>query len=445
MVKGEISELEQYNDLDETTFAEYDRVTLLPSVDVFKNIVKNNIKNSIINNTSASLILFDIDNFKHVNDSFGHEFGDSMLRIISSEVRNSINREVLICRYSGNTFILFQNSESENEIEKTIEEIFNVFKQSHEDIYLTISMGISVVPKDGISYDFLLKNADIAMYEAKQNGKNNYKFFSNEMGNKVVKEYALQKELRTSLENNEIYVVYQPKVSLEDSTVQGFEALARWNNKKFGEISPGKFIPLAEESKMIVPIGSFVLEEACRKIKFLSSKGYTDFKIAVNLSEVQFQEEIVINVLRKLIKKYQISSRHLELEITESMFMKSFESNLKVLEEIKDMGITIALDDFGTGYSSFSYLTKLPIDVLKIDRSFILDVCTNPKEKCMVEGIIRLAHQLGIQVVAEGVEEEEQVEYLKAIFCDFVQGYYFSRPKPFNEIIDIVGKKYKKC
>lgn len=269
--------------------------------------------------------------------------------------------------------------------------------------------------------------------------------FSNEMGNKVVKEYALQKELRTSLENNEIYVVYQPKVSLEDSTVQGFEALARWNNKKFGEISPGKFIPLAEESKMIVPIGSFVLEEACRKIKFLSSKGYTDFKIAVNLSEVQFQEEIVINVLRKLIKKYQISSRHLELEITESMFMKSFESNLKVLEEIKDMGVTIALDDFGTGYSSFSYLTKLPIDVLKIDRSFILDVCTNPKEKCMVEGIIRLAHQLGIQVVAEGVEEEEQVEYLKAIFCDFVQGYYFSRPKPFNEIIDIVGKKYKKC
>lgn len=443
MVKGEISELEQYNDLDETTFAEYGRVTLLPSVDVFKNIVKNNIKNSIINNTSASLILFDIDNFKHVNDSFGHEFGDSMLRIISSEVRNSINREVLMCRYSGNTFILFQNSESE--IEKTIEEIFNVFKQSHEDIYLTISMGISVVPKDGISYDFLLKNADIAMYEAKQNGKNNYKFFSNEMGNKVVKEYALQKELRTSLENNEIYVVYQPKVSLEDSTVQGFEALARWNNKKFGEISPGKFIPLAEESKMIVPIGSFVLEEACRKIKFLSSKGYTDFKIAVNLSEVQFQEEIVINVLRKLIKKYQISSRHLELEITESMFMKSFESNLKVLEEIKDMGITIALDDFGTGYSSFSYLTKLPIDVLKIDRSFILDVCTNPKEKCMVEGIIRLAHQLGIQVVAEGVEEEEQVEYLKAIFCDFVQGYYFSRPKPFNEIIDIVGKKYKKC
>lgn len=443
MVKGEISELEQYNDLDETTFAEYDRVMLLPSVDVFKNIVKNNIKNSIINNTSASLILFDIDNFKHVNDSFGHEFGDSMLRIISSEVRNSINREVLMCRYSGNTFILFQNSESE--IEKTIEEIFNVFKQSHEDIYLTISMGISVVPKDGISYDFLLKNADIAMYEAKQNGKNNYKFFSNEMGNKVVKEYALQKELRTSLENNEIYVVYQPKVSLEDSTVQGFEALARWNNKKFGEISPGKFIPLAEESKMIVPIGSFVLEEACRKIKFLSSKGYTDFKIAVNLSEVQFQEEIVINVLRKLIKKYQISSRHLELEITESMFMKSFESNLKVLEEIKDMGITIALDDFGTGYSSFSYLTKLPIDVLKIDRSFILDVCTNPKEKCMVEGIIRLAHQLGIQVVAEGVEEEEQVEYLKAIFCDFVQGYYFSRPKPFNEIIDIVGKKYKKC
>ena len=445
MVKEEISELEQYHDLDEITFAEYDRVTLLPSVDVFKNIVKNKIRNSIRNNTSASLILFDIDNFKDVNDSFGHEFGDNMLRMISSEVRNSIHSEALMCRYSANTFILFQSSESEHEIKETIEEIFNVFKQSHEDIYLTISMGISVVPKDGISYDFLLKNADIAMYEAKQNGKNKYEFFSNEMGNKVVKEYALKKELRTSLENNEIYVVYQPKVSLENYTVQGFEALVRWNNKKFGEISPGKFIPIAEESKMIVPIGSFVLEEVCRKIKFLSSKGYNNFKIAVNLSEVQFQEEIINNVLRKLIKKYQISSRHLELEITESMFMKSFESNLKVLKEIKDIGITIALDDFGTGYSSLSYLTKLPIDVLKIDRSFILDVCNNPKEKCMVESIIRLSHQLGIQVVAEGVEEEEQAEYLKAIFCDFVQGYFFSKPKHFNEIIDMVDKKYKKC
>lgn len=441
MVKGEISKLEQYHDLEETTFIEYDRITLLPSIDIFKEEVKNNIRNYMLNDKISALILFDIDNFKHVNDSFGHEFGDRMLKNISDKIRNSINDNILMCRYSGNTFILFQsNADNQSEIIDTVSRIFNIFKQPQEQIYLTISMGIALVPEDGINYNILMKNADIAMYEAKQNGKNKYKFFSNEMGNKVIKAYALQKELRTSLDNNEIYVVYQPKVLLENSTVKGFEALARWNNKKFGQVSPGKFIPLAEESKMIVPIGTFVLEEVCKKIKYLISNGYDDFKIAVNLSEVQFQEEIVVNVLRTLIKKYKIPSRYLELEITESMFIKSFEKNVKVLEEIKSMGITIALDDFGTGYSSLSYLTRLPIDVLKIDRSFIIDLCNNPKEKCIVESIIRLSHQLGIEVVAEGVEEKEQVEYLKAIYCDFVQGYYFSRPRPFEEIINIVGK-----
>ena len=442
MIKGEIRELEQYYDLEETSFIECDRITLLPSVDVFKKIVINNINNYMLDNTEAALILFDIDNFKYVNVSFGHEFGDAILKSISDNIRNSLESNILMCRYSGNTFILFQkNVKDEDSIRSTVKEIFNIFKQPQQDIYFTISMGIALVPKNGIDYNALLKNADIAMYEAKQGGKNKYKFFSNEMGNKVIKKYALQKELRTALEKKEIYVVFQPKILLEDSTVRGFEALARWNNEKFGEVSPVEFIPLAEESKMIVPIGTFVLEEVCRKIKYLTSKGYSNFKVAVNLSEVQFQEEIVINILKKLINKYKISPRYLEIEITESMFMKSFERNLKVLEEIKNMGVSIALDDFGTGYSSLSYLTKLPIDVLKIDRSFIVDLCINPKEKCMVESIIRLSHQLGIDVVAEGVEEKEQVEYLKAISCDFVQGYYFSKPRRFEEIVNIVGKK----
>ena len=441
MGKGEISKLEQCHDLEETTFIQYDRITLLPSVDTFKEEVKNSIRNCMLNDKISALILFYIYYFKYVNDSFGHEFGDIVLKNISNKIRESLNDNILMCRYSGNTFILFQNNaDTESEIRDTIAKIFSIFKQPQEQIYLTISMGITLIPEDGINYNILMKNADIAMYEAKQNGKNKYKFFSNEMGNKVVQEYALQKELRTSLDNNEIYVVYQPKVLLGNSIVKGFEALARWDNKKFGIISPGKFIPLAEESKMIVPIGTFVLEEVFKKIKYLIANGYDDFKIAVNLSEVQFQEEILINVLKTLIKRYKIPTRYLELEITESMFIKSFEKNVKILEEIKSMGITIALDDFGTGYSSLSYLTRLPIDVLKIDRSFVIDLCINPKEKCIVESIIRLSHQLGIEVVAEGVEENEQIQYLKAIECDFVQGYYFSRPRPFEEIINFVGK-----
>ena len=444
MIKEEKAESDKYNELKISKFKEYDRVTLLPSVNNFKEIVRDKIKKSVENNVKSSLILFDIDNFKHVNDSFGHEFGDIILRTISNEVRNLFGNEVIMCRYSGNTFILFMNNmNSEEDIKIAINRIFNVFKQPYEDMYLTISMGVSVIPRDGEEYDILLKNVDIAMYEAKHNGKNKFEFFDNEMGNKVIKEYALQKELRRSLENKEMYVVYQPKVFLENSIVKGFEALVRWENSKFGKISPVEFIPLSEQSRMIVPIGAFVLEEVCRKISYLSSNGYTDFKIAVNLSEVQFQEGILISLLKRLIKKYKISSRHIEFEITESMFMKSFEKNLKLLEEIKRMGITIALDDFGTGYSSLSYLTRLPIDVLKIDRSFIIDLCYNPKEKCMVENIIRLSHQLGIQVVAEGVEYMEQVEYLKAISCDFVQGFYFSKPKPFKEIISIIGKRLK--
>ena len=442
MIKGEMRGLEQYENIEETSFLEFDRTTLLPSVDIFKKLVVNNIKNCVLNDTRAALILFDIDNFKHVNDSFGHEFGDVVLKNISDNIRSSLEDNILMCRYSGNTFILFQNNaEDEDSIKNTIENIFNIFKYPQQNIYFTISMGIALAPKDGLDYNSLLKNADIAMYDAKQNGKDKYKFFSNEMGNKVIEEYAIQKELRTSLEKNEIYVVFQPKVLLENSTVKGFEALARWNNKKFGEVSPAKFIPLAEETKMIVPIGTFILEEVCKKIKYLTSEGYSDFKIAVNLSEVQFQEEVLISVIKDLINKYRISPRYLEFEITESMFMKSFERNLRVLEEIKKMGISIALDDFGTGYSSLSYLTKLPIDVLKIDRSFIIDICINPKEKCIVESIIRLSHQLGIDVVAEGVEEKEQIEYLKAIYCDFVQGYYFSKPRPFEEIITIIGEK----
>lgn len=442
MVKGDTNEIDKYNDSMNTAFKEFDMVTLLPSVNNFKKIVQEKIKESIENNVKSALVLFDIDNFKHVNDSYGHEFGDVMLKTISSEIKELFSNNIMICRYSGNTFILFiSNITDENEINIIIRKIFNIFKQPHKDIYLTISMGVAVMPRDGQDYDDLLKNADIAMYEVKQNGKNKYEFFDSEMKNKLVEEYELQKELRSSLERNEMYVVYQPKVFLENSVVKGFEALVRWTNVKFGEISPVKFIPIAEQSRMIVPIGIFVLEEVCKKIKFLLSNNYKDFKIAVNLSEVQFQEGVLVNTLKDLIKKYEISSKYLELEITESMFMRSFEKNLKVLEEIKDMGITIALDDFGTGYSSLSYLTKLPIDVLKIDRSFIIDLCSNPKEKYMIESIIELSHKLGIQVVAEGVEYVEQAEYLKSILCDFVQGYYFSKPKVFEEIIGIVGKK----
>ena len=305
MVKGETSEVDKYNDLKGAAFKEYDIVTLLPSVSNFKKIAQEKIKYSIENNVKSALILFDIDNFKHVNDSYGHEFGDNMLRMISGEIRESFNDNIIMCRYSGNTFILFiDNLNDKNDINTIIRRVFDVFKKPHNEIYLTISMGVAVIPKDGQKFDNLLKNADIAMYEVKQNGKNKYEFFDSEMENKLIEEYELQKELRTSLEKKEMYVVYQPKVFLDGSIVKGFEALVRWTNGKFGQISPVKFIPLAEQSRMIVPIGNFVLEEVCKKIKYLISNGYEDFKIAVNLSEVQFQEGILVDILKDLIRNH---------------------------------------------------------------------------------------------------------------------------------------------
>lgn len=420
---------------------DYDTVTLLPSVKNFKDKVKEKMKESLTNNSMSALIIFDIDNFKYVNDSFGHDFGDLVLKDVGEEIRKKFNNNVLVCRYSGNTFITFiDNLENEDELQTVIKQTYSIFEKPYVDIYLTVSMGIAVIPEDGNEYESLLKNADIAMYEAKQDGKNKHAFFNKEMKNKLLKEYSLQKELRTALDKNEMYVVYQPKVSLRKGVVKGFEALVRWNNEKFGEISPGSFIPLAEKSRMIILIGSFVLEEACKKIKYLSDNGYKDFNIAVNLSEIQFQDGNFVNQLKEMIEKYEISPNNLELEITESMFMKSFKNNLAILEQIKKMGISIALDDFGTGYSSLSYLTKLPIDILKIDRSFIIDLCNNFKEKCMVESIISLSHKLHIKVVAEGVEEKEQVNYLKAIACDYVQGFFYSKPKPFNEVENMLDK-----
>ena len=423
-----------------------DRITGLPNKYFFKNVVSNLLKNVVNNNTRSAMITIDLDNFKYVNDSFGHDFGDLLLKEVSYKILSSIPDDILVSRYSGDTFLLFKPDITD------IQEIIalcNVIIKSFEEpnivagkkIYLTASIGISLSPDHGIDYNTLLKNADAAMYEAKKNGKNECDFFDNSLSVELNRVYSLQKGLRTALQNNEFYVVFQPKISLDDSLVNGFEALARWESHEFGFVSPVEFIPIAESSKMIIPIGSFVLEEVFKKTKCLLNEGNDNFKIAVNLSEMQLREDVVLSDFRHLINKYRIHPKYIEVEITESMLMKSFDKNVKILQEIKNLGVSIALDDFGTGYSSLNYLTKLPIDVLKIDRSFVIDLMNNPKSKCIVENIINLSHQLGIEVVAEGVEDKCQVDYLKTILCDIVQGYYFSKPKLFEAIKDTIGKE----
>ncbi len=421
-----------------------DRITGLPSKYLFKNIVSSFLKQSMDKNTRATMIIIDLDNFKYVNDSFGHDFGDLLLKQVGFRIVESVADNILVSRYSGDTFLLFKRDIKD--IQEVID-LCNIITKSFEEpntvdgkkIYLTASIGISLSPDHGIDYNTLLKNADAAMYESKKNGKNEWEFFNHSLSIELNRVYSLQKGLRTALQNDEIYVMFQPKVSLDSSLVNGFEALARWESHEFGTVSPMEFIPIAESSKLIIPIGSFILEEVFKRTKYLLNEGNDNFKIAVNLSEMQLREDVVLSDFKALIKKYRIHPKYIEVEITESMLMKSFDKNVKILREIKKLGVSIALDDFGTGYSSLNYLTKLPIDVLKIDRSFVIDLVSNPKSKCIVENIINLSHQLGIEVVAEGVEDKSQVEYLTAILCDVVQGYYFSKPRMFNQIIDIIG------
>ena len=423
-----------------------DRITGLPNKYLFKNIVSKMLENVVSNSKRAAMIIIDLDNFKYVNDSFGHDFGDLLIKEVGYRILASVSDDVLVSRYSGNTFLLFKPDIID--IQEVVD-LCNIITNSLEEpnivddkkIYLTASIGVSLSPDHGIDYNSLLKNADAAMYEAKKNGKNECDFFDDSLSVELNRVYSLQKGLRTALQNDEIYVVFQPKVSLDNSIVNGFEALARWESKEFGMVSPVEFIPIAESSKMIIPIGSFVLEEVFKKTKCLLNEGNDNFKIAVNLSEMQLREDVVLSQFKKLIKKYKISPKYIEVEITESMLMKSFDKNVRILQEIRNLGVSIALDDFGTGYSSLNYLTKLPIDVLKIDRSFVVDLMNNSKSKCIVENIINLSHQLGIEVVAEGVEDKSQAEYLRTILCDIVQGYYYSKPKMFEEIRHIIGKE----
>jgi diguanylate cyclase (GGDEF)-like protein len=451
---------DEYNDVDSwmsnwkksivnktiNSIIQCDRITGLPNKYFFKDTVTDLLKMVVENSSRAAMIIINLDNFKYVNDSYGHDFGDSLLKEVSESILEAVTDDILVSRYSGDTFLLFKSDITD--IHEVVA-LCNIITKSFEEpnivndkkIYLTASIGIALSPDHGIDYNTLLKNADAAMYEAKKNGKNECDFFNDNLSVKLKRVYCLQKGLRTALKNNEIYVMFQPKVSLDDSLVNGFEALARWESHEFGLVNPAEFIPIAESSKMIVPIGSFVLEEVFKKTKCLLNEGNDNFKIAVNLSEMQLREDVVLSDFKKLIDKYRINPKYIEVEITESMLMKSFDKNVKIIQEIKNLGVSIALDDFGTGYSSLNYLTKLPIDVLKIDRSFVIDLMSNPKSKCIVENIINLSHQLGIEVVAEGVEDKSQVEYLRMILCDVVQGYYYSKPRMFNQIRDIIGKE----
>lgn len=418
----------------------------LPTKDFMKSVVNNYLIESDKNKIRGALILVNINDFKHINDSYGFEIGDLFLSKVADRVLEYVKVEDLVCRYSCDEFIIFKSDiDSIQEIEdfakvlqETIKEPFIVNGNS---IQVTARIGASVFPDNGKSFSELHRNADVAMNSSNLSGHSTLRIFDEKINNEAIRLTSIQEGLKKALSKNEMFIVFQPKVYLETSYVNGFEALLRWNSSEIGNVTPNHFIPIAEKTKEIIPIGKFVLEEVFKKIRELLKEGYDDFKVAVNFSDVQLTYGTVLNDLIELSEKYKVSLRYIEMEITESTLMKSISSNKHKLEAIKYLGVSIALDDFGTGYSSLNYLTKLPIDVLKIDRSFLVDLMENRKSECIIENIVNLSHELGMYVVAEGVEEKEQVEYLKRIRCDSVQGFYYSKPEKFEDIKSLLNKE----
>jgi diguanylate cyclase (GGDEF)-like protein/PAS domain S-box-containing protein len=418
--------------------AYYDSLTKLPNRTFFINKLNELLEQINGEFTKGAVLFFDLDNFKTINDTMGHNYGDKLLIYLAQKFKYWINEEDIICRLGGDEFIVLHPNTDESEVRSYAQSFLELFEEpckiDGKRIYVTVSMGIALYPKDGIDADTILKNADAAMYKAKDLGKNRFELFDQEIYLKLERKMRIERILRTAIEKDEFLINYQPQYDAQNNHVFGFEALLRLINKDLGFISPLEFIPIAEEYGHITKIGQWVLKESCIQAVKWIEKGYKFKSISVNISSVDLQQLNFIDYIKEVIDSTGIEPNILELEITETVLMESLDTSIVILNQLMDMGIRIALDDFGTGYSSLSYLRKIPIKTLKIDKSFIDNITSSKKEESIINNIIQMAHSLDLKVIAEGVETKEQLSVLKKRKCDYIQGYYFSKPLPAVEI-----------
>lgn len=394
-------------------------------------------------NMLFAVMLLDLDRFKVINDTLGHSTGDILLKQIAERLASGVRNYDTVARLSGDEFVILVNDVIDtNDIITVAKNILNLFnasvKISENELFVAASIGISLFPSDGDSADHLLMKADTAMYHCKAQGGNNYKFFAEEMNLKAKDRLSMETNLRKALEQQEFVLYYQPKVNLSTGEICGMEALIRWQ-RDGRMISPAEFIPLAEETGVIIPIGEWVLRTACRDMKQLIDAGYTSLVISSNLSSRQFANDNLVELIGSILDETGLDPVYFELELTESILMKDEERLIRKLFAIKDRGIRLSIDDFGTGYSSLSYLKRFPIDVLKIDRSFVMDITTNPDGAAIVETILAMTHTLKLRSVAEGVEKLEELMFLAEHGCEEMQGFYFSRPLPFNAFTELLS------
>ena len=431
---SDVSELKKAQ-VQMESLAFYDALTGLANRRLFKNRLDKAVKSAQRINTSIALLFLDLDQFKRINDSLGHDIGDSLLKETAKRLEHNVRKNDTVSRIGGDEFtILLTDINNTNDVrivaEKILHSLSRPFMLHGQEIISTVSIGITLTPEDSIDSNTLMKNADLAMYRAKELGRNNFQFFSEDMNTSILHHLEVEKELNIAIKRNQFVLMYQPKISLIDNRITGVETLVRWRHPEKGIIAPDDFISIAEETGQIIKIGAWVLEHSCHEMGALIREGLMpkNAKVAVNLSAKQFSDPDLLQTVLNILTQSKIDPLNLELEITESIIMDDVEAAIGIMEAIKSRGINLAIDDFGTGYSSLAYLKRFPIDVLKVDRSFVMDIPKDKTDMAITSAVIAMGHKLSMRVVAEGIETQEQLDFLRDNGCDDGQGYLLSRP-----------------
>jgi diguanylate cyclase (GGDEF)-like protein/PAS domain S-box-containing protein len=419
--------------------AHHDALTRLPNRILARDRFEQAVSQSARGTRKVALLFLDLDNFKTINDTLGHQAGDHLLQQVVARLSEVVRASDTISRQGGDEFlVILSGLHDEYGADTVAQHILDRLAQPMEvdgnELHTSVSIGISVYPDDGGEFDTLLKKADMAMYSAKESGRATYRFFTEEMNVHAFERMQLQNRLRHALDQDEFLLHYQPQVELPSGRIVGFEALLRWNSKELGMVAPGKFIPVAEESGLILPIGSWVLREACRQAKAWQSSLGIKVPVAVNLSAMQFRRGGLVETLAEVLRETGLEPGLLELELTESMLLHDIDAVLAAMDQIRRQGVDMSIDDFGTGYSSLTYLKRLPVNRLKIDQSFVRDMIADADDASIVRAIIQMAHSLKLAVIAEGVETAEQAAWLVREGCEQAQGYFFGRPMPAAEV-----------
>lgn len=421
-----------------TMLAHFDSLTNVANREYFNITFTRAIEQAKRRNQVLGLMFLDLDHFKEINDTLGHLLGDKLLVEVAKILKSCVRSIDFIARLGGDEFVILLEDiktakTTVNIAEKILTTLSRPVNLANNEVFISSSIGITLFPDDGTNVNDLLKHADVAMYKAKDKGRNNYQFYTSELNTKIIQAIDLKNDLRGAIGRNELSLFYQPKINIIDNKIVGAEALLRWQHPVRGRVPPNDFIPIAEQSGLIIDIGKWVIVEAIKQAKNWQEHLLSDFSMAINLSVKQFHNRELVDFIDKELARSAINASTIELEITESLLMEKSEQEQDILRELSDKGFKISMDDFGTGYSSLSYLKRFTIDVLKIDRSFISDVMSNQDDAEIVKAIIVMAHALKLTVVAEGVESEEQMTFLKQLKCDQTQGFLVSKPVPVLE------------